>query len=188
MQSLEPGPSAEYAESGSRIRPYTRSIKRLIYIHLSNRLAVSAGRRTRRQNAWPEKGSLQSSSAPQNIHTTSERVNWSRGATELSEEGFPGELRVTNPQALVQAPYRVCEGRMEDNQRFAFYGRLVHRRYATESAEGRVAGRDDRFGVGSRGEGQRRHVGQRSTSPKDCRESTCDMNALPLRARTISDS
>ena len=51
----------------------------------------------------------------------------------------------------VLAPCGVCDRHMEDNQRFAFSGWIVHRRCATESAEGAADRGDDRVGVVIRG-------------------------------------
>ena len=49
---------------------------------------------------------------------------------------------------MAQPPSHKCKRRVgSDNQRFAFSGWVVHRRCATENAEGAADRGDDRFGV-----------------------------------------
>ena len=55
-----------------------------------------------------------------------------------------------DPQQQVRAPRGVCGRHLEDNQRFAFGGWLIHRRCAVESAAGADGRGDDRFGVAIR--------------------------------------
>ena len=81
------------------------------------------------------------------VYMTPETVDSSRSATERGEEDIQGEWRGTTPQPQAQTPCGVCNRHMEDDQRFAFGGRLVHRRCATESVEGADGRGHDRFGV-----------------------------------------
>ena len=74
-------------------------------------------------------------------------VDLSRNITERDEENHHGEWRGTIPQQQVRAPCGVCGRYLEDDQRFAFGGWLVHRRCAVESAAGADVEGDDRFGV-----------------------------------------
>ena len=83
-------------------------------------------------------------------HITPEVVDLSRNLAERDEEDHHGEWRGTIPQQHVQAPCGVCGRHLEDDQRFAFGGWLVHRRCAVESAAGADGRGDDRFGVAIR--------------------------------------
>ena len=84
-------------------------------------------------------------------HITPEMVDLSMSVTERDEEDHHGEWWGTIPQQQVQAPCGVCSRHLEDDQRVAFGGWLVHRRWAIESAAGADDRRDDGFGVAIRG-------------------------------------
>ena len=83
-------------------------------------------------------------------HITPEMVDLSRNLTERDEEDYHGEWRGAIPQQRVRAPCGVCGRHLEDDQRLAFGGWLVHRRCAVESAAGAAGRGDDRFGVAIR--------------------------------------
>ena len=69
-------------------------------------------------------------------HLEPEGVDLSRSATERGEEVLQGEWRGTIPQPHADTPCASCDRHMEDDERFAFSGWIVHRRCAVESAEG----------------------------------------------------
>ena len=83
-------------------------------------------------------------------HITPEMVDLSRNLTEQDEEDHHGEWRGTIPQQQVRAPCGVCCWHLENDQRFAFGGWLVHRRCAVESGAGADGRGDDQFGVAIR--------------------------------------
>ena len=73
-----------------------------------------------------------------------------RNLTERDEGVHHGEWRGTTPQQQVRAPCDICGRHLEDDQRFAFGGWLVHRRCAVESVAGADGRGDDRFGIAIR--------------------------------------
>ena len=84
-------------------------------------------------------------------HITPKMVDLSRSVTERDEEDHYRDWRGTIPQQHVRVPCGVCGRHLEDDQKFAFGGWLVHRRCAIESATGADGREDDRFGVAIRG-------------------------------------
>ena len=84
-------------------------------------------------------------------HIIPKMVDFSRNLTKRDKEDHHRECRGTIPQQQVRAPCGVCGRHLEDDQRFAFGGWLVHRRCAVEIAAGADGRKDDRFGVAIRG-------------------------------------
>ena len=108
-----------------QIRALRRSVDKAVENATRDRVAAAELRLMRRVQITPETGDL------------------SRSATERGEEDVQGEWRGTTPQPQAQVSCGACTKHMEDDKRFAFGGRLIHRRCATESVEGSDGKGDD---------------------------------------------